>query len=102
MLAFEKADRVAYFRRQSGECRPADVRHASIALLYHHARGVRIERAVCSKSLRQRLAAVIDAAHENELLLAADHYRALQVSHVQKEERFLSKSFRIGELESIE
>ena len=47
-------------------------------------------------------AAVINAAHEDQLLLAADEHRALQVAHVEQEESVVRENFRIGEFEGVE
>src|SRR5688572_21556363 len=101
VLAFEKSDRVADFGSQAGERTSANFSHAGIALLHHNPGSIRIERSVRRQSLGEGLAAVINAADENELSFAADKDRALQMSHIEQEEGVVCENFGIGEFESV-
>ena len=83
--------RTSVARRVEGTA--ANLRHSAVALLNHYPRGVGVERAIGGEGMGQRLAAVIDAADENEFALAADEDRALQMAHVEKQKRFIVKNF---------
>jgi hypothetical protein len=71
-------------------------------LLNHDPSGVGLERSVRGQSVRERFAAVVDAAYEHEFGLASNQHGALRVAHVEKQKRFLVENFGVSELESIE
>src|SRR5262249_23611639 len=101
-LAFEEADRITHFHRQPRERVSADLGHSFVALLNHEPRGVSNESVIGGQRPHEGLADVIDTAHQNQFASAADQDRALEMTHVEKEESFVRKNFGIGKFECVE